>query len=45
MIFESYCTELGSKIDNMFKFIIALAYALMFFVGLPAVIIKVFILN
>jgi len=45
MIFESYCSELGGMIDSLFKLIAALAYALMFFIGLPALLIKVFILN
>ncbi len=42
MIFESYCTKLGDAIVDWFKFIIILTYTLMFFIGLPAVIIKVF---
>jgi hypothetical protein len=45
MLFESFCTTLGGKIDNLFGFFIAVAYILMIVVGLPAVLIKVFILN
>ena len=45
MIFESYCTKLGSRIDNVFTAALSIAYILMILIGLPALLIKVFILN
>jgi len=45
MIFESYCTKLGGKIDGTFRFLFILAYVLMILIGLPALLIKVFILG
>jgi len=45
MIFESYCTKLGGKIDGIASVLFVLAYVLMIIVGLPALLIKVFIMG
>ena len=45
MIFESYCTKLGGKIDKTLGLIFVVLYFLMILIGLPALLIKVFVMG